>query len=237
MRANNFKDITGQRFGRLTVVSLSHIDKENRAVWKCKCDCGKETTVSGKSLRSGNTSSCGCLSIDVSTEKIVRINTKHGKSHTRLFRVWSNMKNRCHNQNATNYKDYGERGIDICPEWENNFESFYSWAMDNGYDPTAKRGICTIDRIDNNRGYSPENCRIANSAEQANNRRSTVLIAYNGESKSAAEWAKHFGKSPSRIERMGDEERIATFDAYEQYKKDHGKYPRKLSNGYARRKL
>lgn len=232
MRANNFKDMTGMRFGRLTVISLSHIDEKRLAVWRCKCDCGKEKLVRGSMLRCGNTSSCGCLSVEISTEHIVKLSTTHGKTHTRLFGVWCSMKNRCHNQNDPNY---GGRGINVCPEWEKNFESFYTWAMENGYDPLAKFGESTIDRIDNNRGYSPENCRITNASQQANNRRSTNLITYRGTTRTTTEWAKYFGKSRSWVSKMTEDQRTEVFDAYERYKSEHGSYPKYLSKNYIRR--
>ena len=236
MHSSNFKDITGQKFGRLTAIRFSHKGKENRAVWVCKCDCGRYVAVPGKSLRTGNTTSCGCLNIENSTERIVKFNTKHGKAHTRLFGVWAHMKNRCNNPNATNYSLYGGRGIRICKEWESDFEAFYDWAIENGYKSDAKRGVCTVDRIDNDKGYSPENCRIVSSLEQNNNRRSNRCIAHNGETKTAAQWARHYGKNESIFARMSDNEAIETMDAYEEYKAIHGHYPRKLRNGY-RRKL
>lgn len=236
MHSSNFKDITGQRFGRLTAIRYSHTGKENRAVWLCKCDCGRYVAVPGKSLRTGNTTSCGCLNIENSTERIVKFNTKHGKAHTRLFRVWASMMTRCNNPNATNYRDYGGRGIRVCEEWETDFNAFYTWAIENGYKDDAKRGIYTVDRIDNDKGYSPENCRLASSLEQANNRRSTHFITYKGETKGRAQWARHFGKSAGVFDKLTDDEAIERMDAYEEYKAIHGHYPRKLRNGY-RRKL
>lgn len=226
MHSHNFKDITGQRFGRLTAVAFSHVGEDSRAYWECKCDCGRYTIVSGKSLRSGNTSSCGCLSVDSATERIVDFNLKHGKSGSRLFGVWSSMKNRCNNPNSTSYKHYGGKGIHVCQEWENDFAAFSKWALENGYDETAKRGECTIDRIDNSIGYSPDNCRIANAKEQAQNRSRTRFITFNGERKNLADWARNFGKCDSLFEGRDDDDILRTFSAYERYKSEHGVYPR-----------
>ena len=221
MRAGNFIDMTGKRFDRLQVISLARIGKDNRAVWHCRCDCGKEVDVIGKSLRNGSTHSCGCLNVENSTKRIVALNTKHGKTHTRLFRVWLSMICRCENPNATNYHDYGERGITICDEWRNDFEAFYQWAMSQGYDPNAKRGEYTIDRIDWDRGYSPDNCRLADYNVQADNRRSTRHITFNEKTMNLSDWAKHYGRHRSIFHHMSDKEVIERMTAYEDYMKEH----------------
>ena len=221
MRAHNFKDISGNKYERLTVIEFAGVGKENRAMWRCKCDCGNEVVVSGKSLRSGNTRSCGCLVNEHARENNDRYVKKHGKTDTRLFKVWVSMKNRCKNPNATNYADYGGRGITIWDEWDNNFEEFFDWALSQGYDPAAKRGQCTIDRIDNSMGYSPDNCRFANAAEQANNRRSTRHVTYNGIRKNLSEWARHYGRDVSIFQGMSDDEIVARIKKYEAYKREH----------------
>lgn len=222
MRANNFKDISGNKYGRLTVIEFAGIGKENRAMWRCKCDCGNEIVVIGKSLRSGNTRSCGCLVLDDARMKNERYIKKHGKTDTRLFRVWASMKSRCYNPKAINYADYGGRGITICDEWSNNFEAFFDWALSQGYDPEAKRGQCTIERIDNAKGYTPDNCRFATAREQANNRRSTRFVTYNGIRRSLSEWARHYGRDISLFQHMSDEEIIQRIATYEAYKREHG---------------
>ena len=202
-----FIDLTGKIFGRLTVLHraddyISPKSKKPRAVWHCICTCGKETDVLGENLKRGNTISCGCEK--KKTGEKVKI---HGQTDSRLYAVWCSMKSRCSNPKVPEYRLYGARGIDVCHEWLTNFCSFLRWAMENGYDPSSKRGECTIDRIDNNKGYCPENCRIATQKEQMNNVRYNRLLEFNGKIHTLSEWGDIVGKSPSvirtRIERYG----------------------------------
>lgn len=205
-----FKDLTGKKFGRLTVLSQAetHREPSGKAVvmWNVRCDCGKKFVVSGGSLRNGNTQSCGCLNREI----VKAVNTTHGKSYYRLYRIWSGMKQRCHNPNCHNYNDYGGRGITVCTEWKDNFQAFYDWAMANGYNPNAKRGECTIDRINNNDGYKPSNCRWGGMdiQEQSCNKRKSQRTAFNngkekleinGVKKFLYEWCKYYGLSISTV--------------------------------------
>lgn len=197
-------NLTGRKFGRLTVAKRAE-NKGTHAMWLCKCDCGKEKIVSGSDLLSEKTKSCGCYH----KEKVISMNTTHGMSNTRLHKIWFGMKARCFNENNEKYENYGGRGITICPEWigENGFYNFAKWAYDNGYDENAERGEYTIERKDNNKGYSPENCRWATYKEQANNKRNSKRIEYNGEIHTLSEWSDILEKDYStiwkRIKKLG----------------------------------
>lgn len=197
-----FEDLAGQRFGRLVVVSRepNRVRNNGRAktVWLCQCDCGKERAVLAESLKSGATKSCGCLSV----EMFVKRATTHGytkdKKKERLYVVWRSIIQRCENPNIPTYKYYGGKGVSICDEWH-DYSKFRSWAYLNGYDETAVRGECTIDRIDNNGDYEPSNCRWVCLKTQMRNRSDNRLITHNGETKSVVEWAEQTGLSPQLI--------------------------------------
>lgn len=163
--SSKVKDLTGQHFGRLTVISYAGTNKYNRSMWNCVCSCGNRKVVDSNSLQKGATRSCGCLDREA---HITSPNRKtHGKHNTRLYRIWKAMKNRCFNANTNDFqKWYGGRGIVVCDEWKNNFQAFYDWAINNGYSDNL-----SIDRINVDGNYEPSNCRWATAAEQAHNKR------------------------------------------------------------------
>lgn len=174
------KNISGQRFGRLTAIEFTGKTKNRKALWLCKCDCGNDHIAISGNLMSGTTQSCGCYK----REAIITSNKKNkvgGSYHTthglsvkekRLYEVWTGMKARCECKTNKRYEDYGGRGIALCEEWH-DFARFAEWARSSGYDANAPRGVCTIDRIDNDKGYDPDNCRWVTVAEQNRNRRNT----------------------------------------------------------------
>lgn len=172
----------GEKFGKLTVEQ--QIGKRGvYFLWLCKCDCGNYKEVATNLLTSKHTQSCGCLYKQRSNAH----KTSHALSKTSLYKCWTAMKQRCCNAQNRYYKNYGERGIEVCDEWL-KFENFASWAFSNGYDPKL-----TLDRIDNDGDYCPENCRWVDRMIQANNRRPCRILEINGESKTIPEWCRTYG--------------------------------------------
>lgn len=170
------KDLTGKKIGRLTVLKLSDNEPQNGKIkWVCKCECGNIIEVFSSNLIREHTKSCGCLSKEKASKrmKISNPQYKHGKVNTRIYNIWSSMKKRCYLKTHMHYKNYGGRGIKVCKEWKDDFMSFYNWAMNNGY----KEGL-TIDRIDSDKDYCPENCRWMTYKEQQNNKRNNRIIIY-----------------------------------------------------------
>lgn len=188
-------DITGQRFARLTVLGYAGKNRHNKSLWKCVCDCGNETIARADALKSGDKQSCGCLNRENKSKECIKRNTKHGMTHTRLYAVWCDMRRRCNNQKMPEYKNYGARGIKVCTEWDNDFKLFNDWAMKNGYDENAPHGDCTIDRIDVNGDYCPENCRFVDLMVQGGNKRNNKRITHNGITMTQSEWARYYNKN------------------------------------------
>lgn len=200
-------DLTGQRFGRLTVLEYAGSNKSGNALWLCHCDCGNKIIANNKLLRNGNTKSCGCLrQFREQPHK-----KTHGMSHTRFYSTWTGIKDRCFNVKSMHYPDYGGRGISMFPAWINDFVAFYN------YISTLENFGCegyTLDRIDNNKGYEPNNLRWADAKTQSNNRRNVRLIEYEGELLTISQAAEKSGISrktlSDRIFKQGDssEERL-----------------------------
>lgn len=172
-------DLTGKRYGRLIVIGEAKREKGGHLKWECLCDCGNKTVVSGSNLKSGHIRSCGCLAMETHYKHGY---AKNGKTE-RLYSIWRHMIERCHNEKCPSYSNYGARGIFVCEEWRNDVDTFIKWAKENGY----KKNL-TIDRIDNNKGYCPENCKWSTVSEQANNRRTNNLIEYKGQTKTLMQW-------------------------------------------------
>lgn len=189
-------DLTGQRFGRLTVIERAEDYISPKAqpqpAWLCRCDCGNIRTIVGHALRSGHTNSCGCIASEKA--RVLGNTSTHGLSKTRLHKLWRGMKDRCYNPKCPSYPHYGNRGITVCEEWEQDFKAFYDWAMGNGY----QEGL-SIDRIDNDKGYSPDNCRWTTIAIQNRNKRNLRYVTINGITKTLAEWCRHYNVSSSIV--------------------------------------
>lgn len=191
--------MTGQRFGLLKVVRFEKFDKWGAAIFLCRCDCGKEKLILGASLRSGNTRSCGCLAGRKDGKN--NFDEYHRKNpgdlrkrDKRLHNIWVGIRYRCLNTKSKVYKDYGGRGIKICKEWD-DFFAFQEWSFLNGYSENL-----SIDRIDNNGDYSPENCRWVTMKVQGQNRRNSRLLTYHGETHTYSEWSEKTGVGWKTIE-------------------------------------
>lgn len=193
------KNLVGERFGRLTVIAPAEDfirkDGRHRARWLCRCDCGNEKVVYGENLTRNVTKSCGCLQ----KERASETKTVHGDTDSRLYGVWCAIKRRCFNEEDPAYHRYGGRGIIMCEEWKNDYSSFREWALNHGYDINALRGECTIDRIDNDKGYYPDNCRWTDQKTQMSNVSYNHYETYNGETHTIAEWARKYNMPYSKL--------------------------------------
>lgn len=163
------------------------------------------TSVPSDKLNSGHTQSCGCLHNDLLAER----HLTHGDSASRLYNIWAGMRNRCNNENNQAYKHYGGRGISICKEWDDSYETFKEWAVSHGYSEHL-----TIDRIDVNGDYCPDNCKWSTDKEQSRNTRRNIMLTLNGETKCVSAWAEELGVNPftlyRRIDYGWDAEKVLT---------------------------
>lgn len=197
-------DLTGKRFGYLTAVCLSNNRKNNCRLWLCQCDCGNKIEVRVADLINGNTKSCGCYQ----KKRAKEVKEKHGGCHKRLYSIWCNMKTRCTNPNVICFKNYGGRGIKVCNEWANSYPTFEKWSIEHGYNDEL-----TIERIDVNKDYCPDNCKFIRKEEQSKNTRRCHFVEYQGQVKTLTEWSEelHFGRGSFRKNRSrfsSDEETI-----------------------------
>lgn len=182
------EDITGQKFGKLTALEWLRSDKKaHTSIWLCECECGNTCEVSLNNLKTGHTTSCGCMKGRIT----------HGKWGTRLYNIYYNMLQRCSNPNRLEYHNYGGRGISVCEEWKEDFTVFYDWAISSGYSDDL-----TIERINVNGDYTPENCKWATMKEQSNNTRRNVRLVYEGVSHTIAEWVEIYHINRSALERL-----------------------------------
>ncbi|MEW5569731.1 hypothetical protein [Rossellomorea marisflavi] len=175
--AGKRKDLTGNKYNRLTVISFSHM-KGKHSYWNCKCTCGKDKTARSDCLKNDTVKSCGCLNREAKR-------TTHGLSKTKLYHVWAGMKDRCYNENSHGFTYYGSRGINVCEQWKNDYIEFHKWAFESGY----KEGL-TIERINVNGNYDPSNCKWITQEEQTRNMTSSRKITYDGKTQTISEWAR-----------------------------------------------
>lgn len=204
-----FKDLTGQKFGRLTVLGRTDdyvSPKGDRTIqWLCLCECGNERKVQSSHLKDGHTKSCGCLNKDI----LSKTASTHGDSETLLYKVYQNMKQRCVNPNNKRYEFYGGKGISVCKEWNDDYLKFKEWALENGY----RQGL-SIDRIDVDKDYEPSNCRWAGHKVQNNNRSINHYVTHNNVTKTLSEWADEYNIDYNvfswRIRKGWDVERALT---------------------------
>jgi len=174
-------NLTGQKFGRLTVIKFAGVDEKGRTMWECQCECGSLIIVRSDNLKRGISKSCGCFSREMASKRLKKYeNTDHY-----LYKTWMGMKLRCESKSSGMYKYYGERGIKICDRWK-NYDNFYN-DMIGGY----KKGL-TIDRINCNGDYEPPNCRWATMTDQANNKSTTIYVTFCGETKPLAEMCRKY---------------------------------------------
>lgn len=199
---NNDEKYRGMKFNRLTIIGLEYVKEDYYGTttahwnWICRCDCGNIISVVPQLVRKGMTKSCGCLKRENTIRYNKKKKVKHGGRKDRLYHIWRGMKQRCYSETCKNYDQWGGRGISVCDEWKEDYGAFKDWALANGYSDDL-----SIDRIDVNGNYCPDNCRWATYEEQARNRRSNVFLEYDGKSMTIAEWAELYGISYNTLYR------------------------------------
>lgn len=197
-------DLTGKRFTRLVVLREIPERKDGVIIWECKCDCGKTVYARGQSLREGHYKSCGCLKTERFTKMAKEYpRKKNSPEKNRLYNIWQGMRRRTMKPNRQNYRWYGARGIRVCDEWSNSFSAFEKWAMSHGYNNDL-----SIDRIDPDGNYCPDNCRWASKTEQSRNRCNTRYFTYLGKTKTVSEWADITGIPYTTLIKRIDDGRI-----------------------------
>lgn len=184
-------DLTGRRFGRWTVLEQAEPGKGYTTRWLCECDCGTIRTVDGQLLRNGRSRSCGCI---VEERRIQAPNSRMNQTE-RLRTIYISIRSACENPKDPKYPKFGERGIRVCQEWVDSFETFRTWSEENGYD-----GEAFLLRYDVKQGYTPYNSKWAHSAHEGNGRKGSIMLTANGETHSLAEWSRITGLNRSSIE-------------------------------------
>lgn len=216
--------LEGMVFGRLTVIRFAGTDSGKKTHWLCRCECGQEVTVAGSKLKSGHTRSCGCLQREACS--------KHGylvgqKRSPRTYRIWSNMIQRCTNPHADWYDRYGGRGITVCDRWL-EFANFFA---DMGEAPPGM----SIDRVENDKGYEPGNCKWATATEQSNNTSQVRKITFRGETLSLAQWCRrlgiNYGTARCRLNQGYPLERVFSDEKHYSYGKSQARKGREADEG------
>lgn len=211
-------NMVGFKTEYLTVVKYVGKNYENRSLWECICKCGNLTYATGKSLRNGEKVSCGCKRFKVLSNQ-GKLNKTHGDTNTRLYSIWVSIRKRCNPKykHLSKYKFYSGKGIKVCSLWDNSYEEFKQWAIENGYTDNL-----TIDRIDSSKHYCPENCRWVTMKDQQNNRSNTIYIKYNNEYVPRGVLADRLGIT---IQALGYRSRYGSDkDSYKEYVLVNGKF-------------
>lgn len=188
--AEDYQKYINKKFGKLSILSVSHKNEHSIVFVNVNCDCGNSKTVRLSDIKSGRTTSCGCHNKEVRANRL----KTHGETGSNLHFIWLGMKDRCNNSKNKSFSRYGGRGIRVCNEWQSSYELFSSWARSKGY----KVGL-SLDRIDNNKGYSPNNCRWADSFQQANNKRNNKWLTFRGKTQTESQWARELGIDQRRL--------------------------------------